>query len=74
MEYIIPILEKAKENSIPFLLGCIISTAATYIVLDKLHEKKLVISQLESKVKNDRLEAELSLLKTDNERLRNGGN
>ena len=60
---IISILEKAKDNLLSFLLGCIAAAAGAYIVMDKLHSKEVEIIQLDSEMKTTALKAEMDVLK-----------
>ncbi|MCR6651299.1 MAG: hypothetical protein NVV73_07310 [Cellvibrionaceae bacterium] len=60
-----PILEQAKENVLSFLLGCIVTAAGAYIVMDKLHSKEMEILRLDSEVKTAAAQAEMNVLKKE---------
>ncbi|WP_188150494.1 hypothetical protein [Teredinibacter waterburyi] len=60
---VISILEKAKDNLLSFLLGCIVAAAGAYIVMEKLHSKEVEIIRLDSEVKTTSVKAEMEVLK-----------
>jgi hypothetical protein len=60
---IISIIDKAKDNVLDFLLGCIAASAGAYIVMDKLHSKEVQIIKLDSEVKIAAVKAETDALK-----------